>query len=95
MISEYQEQKRVSDQIDGIYEGKHNNKEADMDFEYKTTHEFKAEDLKDLFLSVEWSSGHYPERLAVAMRNFKSVFSAWDEDKLIGMVCDEHGQEKV
>ena len=58
-----------------------------MDFEYKTTHEFKAEDLKDLFLSVEWSSGHYPERLAVAMRNFKSVFSAWDEDKLIGMVC--------
>ena len=54
---------------------------------YSNTHDFKAADLKQLFLSVDWSSGHYPERLAIAMKNFKSVFSAWDDDRLVGMVC--------
>ncbi|MBQ7596259.1 MAG: GNAT family N-acetyltransferase [Clostridia bacterium] len=54
---------------------------------YKSTSDFNREDLQRLFLSVEWSSGHYPEKLVVAMRNFDTVFSAWDGDKLIGMVC--------
>jgi GNAT superfamily N-acetyltransferase len=58
-----------------------------MQITYSNTNEFKAEDLKELFLSVGWSSGHYPEKLAIAMRNFKSVFSAWDGDKLTGMAC--------
>lgn len=53
----------------------------------KDTHEFTPDQLQDLFLSVEWSSGHFPDKLAVAMRNFKTVFSAWDGDKLIGMIC--------
>ncbi|MBQ3566713.1 MAG: GNAT family N-acetyltransferase [Oscillospiraceae bacterium] len=34
-----------------------------MNIEYKDIHDFKKEDLQDLFLSVEWSSGHYPEKL--------------------------------
>ncbi len=53
----------------------------------KDTHDFTPGQLQDLFLSVEWSSGHFPDKLAVAMRNFKTVFSAWDGDKLIGMIC--------
>jgi len=53
----------------------------------KDTHEFTSEQLKDLFLSVEWSSGHYPDRLVRAMHGYETVFSAWDEDRLIGMVC--------
>ena len=53
---------------------------------YKDTKDFNKEDLKDLFLSVEWSSGHYPDKLAVAMKNSGSVFTAWDEDKLIGLI---------
>ena len=53
----------------------------------KDTHDFTPDQLQDLFLSVEWSSGHFPDKLAVAMRNFKTVFSAWDGDKLIGMIC--------
>lgn len=40
-----------------------------------------------MFLSVEWSSGHFPEKLVIAMRNFDTVFSAWDGDKLVGMIC--------
>ena len=55
--------------------------------EYKTVKEFTKEELQSLFLSVEWSSGHFPEKLVLAMKGFSSVFSAYDGDKLIGMAC--------
>ena len=55
--------------------------------EYKDIHDFTEEQLKDLFLSVEWSSGHFPDRLVVAMKNYEIVYSAWDGDKLVGMIC--------
>ena len=58
-----------------------------MDITYKDIHDFSEKDLEELFLSVNWSSGHFPEKLVVAMKNFKTVFSAWDEDKLVGMIC--------
>ena len=54
---------------------------------YADKKDFTKEDLADLFLSVEWSSGHFPEKLVVAMKNFKTVFSAYDGDKLVGMIC--------
>ncbi|MBQ8962031.1 MAG: GNAT family N-acetyltransferase [Ruminococcus sp.] len=55
--------------------------------EYKDIHEFSSEELERLFLAVEWSSGHYPDKLKTAMENFSTVYSAWDGDKLIGMIC--------
>jgi len=58
-----------------------------MDIKYSDTNSFSKEQLQDLFLSVEWSSGHYPDKLVVAMKNFKTVYSAWDNKKLIGMIC--------
>ncbi|MCQ2974127.1 MAG: GNAT family N-acetyltransferase [Bacteroidales bacterium] len=58
-----------------------------MNIIYKNTHKFTQKELEDLFLSVEWSSGHYPEKLVIAMQNFKTVFSAWDNEKLVGMIC--------
>ena len=58
-----------------------------MNMEYKDIHNFKCEELERLFLSVEWSSGHYPDKLAIAMKNYETVYSAWDDDKLIGMIC--------
>ena len=58
-----------------------------MNMEYKDIHNFKCEKLERLFLSVEWSSGHYPDKLAIAMKNYETVYSAWDDDKLIGMIC--------
>lgn len=57
-----------------------------MVIEYRNLRDFKAEDLKDLFLSVAWSSGHYPDKLVIAMKNSSSVFSAWDGEKLIGLI---------
>ena len=57
-----------------------------MSIEYRSTHEFTRDELEALFLSVEWSSGHYPDKLVIAMKNFSTVFSAWDNDKLIGLI---------
>ena len=58
-----------------------------MNIEYKDTHNFDCEELERLFLYVEWSSGHFPDKLVVAMKNFNTVYSAWDGDKLVGMIC--------
>lgn len=54
---------------------------------YKDIHEFRKDDLESLFLSVEWSSGHYPEKLVVAMRNIETVYTAWEGDQLVGLIC--------
>lgn len=58
----------------------------------RATHDFDEATLQDLFLSVGWSSGHFPDRLVAAMRGFECVFSAWDADKLVGLICamDDH-----
>jgi len=53
---------------------------------YKDTKDFNSAELQDLFLSVEWSSGHYPEKLVVAMKNSGTVFSAYDNGKLVGLI---------
>lgn len=57
-----------------------------MEISYKSIHDFSEEELKDLFLSVKWSSGHYPEKLVAAMKNYETVYSAWDGDRLIGLL---------
>lgn len=58
-----------------------------MAITYKDTHDFNARELQELFLSVDWSSGHYPDKLVVAMKNFKTVYTAWDNECLIGLIC--------
>lgn len=58
-----------------------------MSITYSDTHEFNRSDLEGLFLSVKWSSGRYPDKLVMAMKGFKTVFSAWDGDCLVGMIC--------
>jgi GNAT superfamily N-acetyltransferase len=55
--------------------------------EYRDTKDFELKQLQALFLSVEWSSGHYPDRLAAAMKQYGSVFTAWDGDKLVGLIA--------
>ena len=44
------------------------------------------ESLQELFLSVEWDSGKYPEKLHNAIRNSHTVVSAWDGDRLVGLI---------
>ena len=45
---------------------------------YKDMHDFNADDLENLFHSVDWSSGDYPDKLVMAMKNFITVYSAWN-----------------
>ncbi|SEF24846.1 hypothetical protein SAMN04487839_10924 [Streptococcus gallolyticus] len=44
--------------------------------DYKSIQNFKCSDLERLFLSVEWSSRDFSEKLVVAMQRFKNVYSA-------------------
>jgi GNAT superfamily N-acetyltransferase len=57
-----------------------------MNIIYKNTHNFSKKELEELFLSVEWSSGQFPEKLVTAMKNYNSVYSAWDGDELVGLI---------
>ncbi len=53
---------------------------------YSESKNFNRNELESLFLSVNWSSGEYPDELVIAMRNSHSVISAWHEGQLIGLV---------
>lgn len=60
--------------------------QRDVKIEYRQTKEFTAAELQRLFLSVRWESGNYLEKLVRAMRNSTRVISAWDGEKLVGLV---------
>ena len=55
-------------------------------FIFSETKDFSEKELEELFLSVNWSSGKYPEKLKIAMENSHRVFSVWDNGKLIGLM---------
>lgn len=57
-----------------------------MEIVYKQIKDFNAAELQRLFLSVNWESGNYPEKLVRAMHNSTHVISAWDGNKLVGLV---------
>lgn len=54
---------------------------------YKYTEEkkFTKEQVQDLFLSVNWISGNYPDSLYKALMNSSTVLTVWDNEKLIGL----------
>ena len=62
-------------------------REKVMGIVYKEIHTFNKSELERLFLSVDWSSGHFPDKLVKAMENYHTVISAWDDKKLVGMIC--------
>lgn len=57
-----------------------------MNITYKTQKEFSKQEIEHLFLSVNWESGKYPERIVKALQNSSKVISAWDGEKLVGLV---------
>lgn len=57
-----------------------------MEITYKDTKTFTQTQLYELFSSVNWLSANYSERLVAAMKNSSTVFSAWDGDKLVGLI---------
>lgn len=57
-----------------------------MEIKYSETKDFDVKDIERLFLSVNWDSGKYPEKLVRALHNSTHVVSAWDSDRLVGLV---------
>lgn len=56
-----------------------------MMFTYTEEKKFTKEQVQQLFLSVGWISGKYPERLYKALMHSSTVLTVWDGEKLIGL----------
>ena len=54
-------------------------------FTYTEEKIFTQEQVQQLFLSIHWISGNYPERLYKALMNSSTVLTVWDGEKLIGL----------
>ena len=55
--------------------------------QYRDTKDFSQAELASLFSSVAWESARFPERLVRAMKGFQTVFSAWEGDRLLGLIA--------
>lgn len=53
---------------------------------YDDRREFSPGQLAELFESVGWESGRYPNRLAAGLRASSRVISAWDGERLVGLI---------
>lgn len=57
-----------------------------MGITYTDERKFTPQQVAELFLSVRWVVGKYPDRLHKALMNSSRVISAWDGDRLIGLI---------
>ena len=57
-----------------------------MEIVYTDEKRFTQQQTEELFLSVGWISGKYPEKLYKALLNSSTVFTAWDGKRLVGLV---------
>ncbi len=57
-----------------------------MDILYKFEKTVDTQKLVDLFKSVEWKSADYPEELTKAIQNSHKVITAFDGDRLVGII---------
>ncbi|KFI47016.1 GNAT family N-acetyltransferase [Bifidobacterium biavatii] len=57
-----------------------------MTIEYTEERKFTQEQVQKLFRSVGWVSGEYPEQLHRALMGSSTVITAWDGDRLVGLV---------
>jgi ribosomal protein S18 acetylase RimI-like enzyme len=57
-----------------------------MNIRYDHGKDIKQDTLKELFLSIGWGSSRDPVRLQKAIQTSHSVVTAWDDNKLVGLV---------
>ena len=57
-----------------------------MHITYSDTRNIEINALQSLFASVQWDSANYPDKLVVAISNSHKVITAWDGDKLVGLM---------
>ena len=54
---------------------------------YSEDKEIDKSQLEALFLSVGWESGRVPDRLQRAIRGYDTVISAWEGERLLGLIA--------
>ena len=57
-----------------------------MTITYSNAKDIDIVQLQSLFASVHWDSANYPEKLQLAIRNSHRVLTAWDGDRLAGLM---------
>lgn len=57
-----------------------------MDIIYTDKRDFSTGELQALFRSVDWRSANYSERLKKALDHCETVYTAWNGDRLIGLI---------
>ena len=57
-----------------------------MEITYTEERNFTPQQTADLFLSVRWVVGKYSDRLHKALMNSSRVISAWDGNRLVGLI---------
>ena len=53
---------------------------------YSNEKSFTVEQAERLFKSVNWLSANYPERLFKALGGCDTLYTAWDGDRLVGLI---------
>lgn len=53
---------------------------------YSSEKVFSAKQTEELFKSVSWLSADYPERLFKALNGSDALYTAWDGDRLVGLI---------
>ncbi len=56
-----------------------------MSYLYTEEKIFTKDQIQELFCSVNWVSGQYPDRLYKALMNSSTVLTVWDGERLIGL----------
>ena len=56
-----------------------------MNITYTEEKKFTQDQVQELFLSVGWISGQYPQRVYKALMHSETVITAWDGDRLVGL----------
>lgn len=57
-----------------------------MDIKYTDEKCFTQSQIQELFQSVNWLSANYPERLLKALNNCETVVTAWESNRLVGLI---------
>ena len=57
-----------------------------MEIIYTDEKKFTKDQIEHLYLSVGWVSAQYPNRLYKALMNSDTVFTAWDGNRLVGLI---------
>ena len=57
-----------------------------MEITYTDARCYTQQQIQELFQSVHWISANYPQRLMKALGNCETVLTAWDNERLIGLI---------